>query len=51
MTICYFRRARFVYTRATMTTTTDIDLDQLIADTEAEILRLVADRDPSTHGL
>ena len=34
-----------------MTTSTDIDLDQLIADTEAEILRLVADRDPSTHGL
>ena len=50
-TICYFRRARFVYTRPTMTTSTDIDLDQLIADTEAEILRLVADRDPSTHGL
>jgi len=34
-----------------MTTSTDIDLDLLIADTEAEILRLVADRDPSTHGL
>jgi geranylgeranyl diphosphate synthase, type I len=34
-----------------MTATSDIDLDQLIADTEAEILRLVADRDPSTHGL
>ena len=34
-----------------MTTSTDIDLDQLIADTEAEIVRLVADRDPSTHGL
>ncbi len=34
-----------------MTTSTDIDLDQLIADTEGEILRLVADRDPSTHGL
>ena len=50
-TICYFRRARFVYTRPTMTTSTDIDLDLLIADTEAEILRLVADRDPSTHGL
>ncbi len=29
----------------------DIDLTTLIADTEAEIVRLVADRDPSTHGL
>ncbi len=29
----------------------DIDLTALIADTEAEIVRLVADRDPSTHGL
>ena len=29
----------------------DIDLAALIADTEAEIVRLVQDRDPSTHGL
>ncbi len=29
----------------------DIDLAELIADTEGEIVRLVADRDPSTHGL
>ena len=29
----------------------DIDLAELIADTEGEILRLVQDRDPSTHGL
>ncbi len=29
----------------------DIDLAVLIADTEAEIVRLVADRDPSTRGL
>jgi len=40
-----------------MTTTTDpaalsdLDLGQLLADTEGEIVRLVADRDPSTHGL
>jgi geranylgeranyl diphosphate synthase, type I len=33
------------------TISTDIDLTALIADTEAEIVRLVADRDPSTHGL
>jgi geranylgeranyl diphosphate synthase type I len=29
----------------------DIDLAALIADTEGEIVRLVRDRDPSTHGL
>src|SRR3954467_3067633 len=33
------------------TATPDIDLAALIADTEGEILRLVGDRDPSTHGL
>jgi geranylgeranyl diphosphate synthase type I len=33
------------------TASSDIDLAVLIADTEAEIVRLVADRDPSTHGL
>ncbi len=33
------------------TISTDIDLTALIGDTEAEIVRLVADRDPSTHGL
>ena len=32
-------------------TTHEIDLAALIADTEGEILRLVQDRDPSTHGL
>ena len=32
-------------------TLADIDLAELIADTEAEIVRLVQDRDPSTHGL
>ena len=31
--------------------TPDIDLAALIADTEGEIVRLVRDRDPSTHGL
>jgi geranylgeranyl diphosphate synthase type I len=29
----------------------DLDLAQLIADTEGEIVRLVQDRDPATHGL
>jgi geranylgeranyl diphosphate synthase type I len=29
----------------------DLDLVELIADTEGEIVRLVRDRDPSTHGL
>ena len=29
----------------------DLDLAELIADTEGEIVRLVADRDPSTRGL
>ena len=33
------------------TTSSDLDLAELIADTEAEIVRLVGDRDPSTHGL
>jgi len=33
------------------TTLPDLDLEELIADTEAEIVRLVQDRDPSTHGL
>ena len=33
------------------TTLPEIDLTALIADTEAEILRLVGDRDPSTRGL
>ena len=32
-------------------TTHEIDLAALIADTEGEIVRLVQDRDPSTHGL
>ena len=48
----YLRRTRFLYTRRTMTTTSpDLDLAELIADTEGEIVRLVQDRDPSTHGL
>jgi hypothetical protein len=29
----------------------ELDLVELIADTEGEIVRLVRDRDPSTHGL
>ena len=29
----------------------ELDLAELIADTESEIVRLVQDRDPSTHGL
>ncbi len=33
------------------TASPDIDLAALIADTEAEIMRLVQDRGPSTHGL
>ena len=33
------------------TASQDIDLAALIADTEAEIVRLVGDRDPSTRGL
>lgn len=32
-------------------TSQEIDLAALIADTEGEIVRLVQDRDPSTHGL
>jgi len=40
------------YTRPTMTATSPrLDLPTLIAETEAEILRLVVDRDPTTHGL
>jgi geranylgeranyl diphosphate synthase type I len=34
-----------------MTILSDLDLSTLIADTEAEIRRLVADRDPATAGL
>ena len=33
------------------TASPDLDLAELIADTEGEIVRLVQDRDPSTHGL
>ena len=33
------------------TASPDIDLAALVADTETEIMRLVQDRDPSTHGL
>jgi geranylgeranyl diphosphate synthase, type I len=33
------------------TASPDLDLSELIADTEGEIVRLVRDRDPSTHGL
>jgi len=41
-----------VYTPASMTTTSpDIDLAAMIADTEGELVRLVGDRDPSTRGL
>ncbi len=41
-----------MYTPATMTTVLpELDLAQLIADTDDEIVRLVQDRDPSTHGL
>ena len=36
---------------AGMATVQDLDLATLIADTEAEILRLVGDHDPSTRGL
>ena len=34
-----------------MTVTNDLDLSVLLADTEAEILRVVQDRDPSTAGV
>jgi len=34
-----------------MTVTSDLDLSTLLADTESEILRVVADRDPSTVGV
>ena len=33
------------------TTSPDLDLAELIADTENEIVRLLQDHDPSTHGL
>ena len=48
----YLCGTRFVYTPPDMTTTSsELDLAELIADTEGEIVRLVQDRDPSTHGL
>jgi hypothetical protein len=48
----YLRGTRFMYTPGAMATTSPkIDLAALIADTEGEIVRLVRDRDPSTHGL
>lgn len=34
-----------------MTVSPDLDVNQLLADTEAEILRVVRDRDPSTVGV
>jgi geranylgeranyl diphosphate synthase type I len=34
-----------------MTISSDLDLNVLLADTESEILRVVADRDPSTAGV
>ena len=41
-----------MYTRREMTAALpEIDIAGLIADTEGEIVRLVQDRDPSTHGL
>jgi geranylgeranyl diphosphate synthase type I len=40
-----------VYTGSVTTASPDLDLADLIADTEGEIVRLVRDRDPSTHGL
>lgn len=41
-----------MYTPGTMTAVLpELDLAELIADTESEIVRLVQDRDPSTHGL
>ena len=45
------RYAQARYTAATMTVTRDLELTALVADTEAEILRLVGDRDPSTAGV
>jgi len=56
---CYFQRTRFVYNRTTMSTPTSPapladptpDVATLIADTEAEIRRLVGDRDDATGGL
>src|SRR3954469_6630325 len=50
----YFSRARFPArhgTLATMALSTGIDLATLIADTEAEILRLVQSTDPATAGV
>jgi geranylgeranyl diphosphate synthase, type I len=40
-----------VYTGSVTTASPDLDLADLIADTDGEIVRLVRDRDPSTHGL
>ena len=40
-----------VYFSAMTTTSPDLDIGALIADTESEIVRLVQDRDQSTHGL
>ena len=34
-----------------MTISSDLDLSVLLADTESEIMRVVADRDPSTAGV
>ena len=39
------------YTAGTMTVSNDLDLALLLADTEAEIRRVVRDRDPSTVGV
>src|SRR5215204_3236991 len=39
------------YTRPIMSVSNDLDLNRLLADTESEILRVVADRDPSTAGV
>lgn len=48
----YLHRTRFMYTGHDMATASrDLDLAALIADTEAEIGRLVQDHDPSTRGL
>jgi geranylgeranyl diphosphate synthase, type I len=40
-----------VHSPAMSTVSPDLDLAMLLADTEAELVRLVADRDPSTHEL
>jgi geranylgeranyl diphosphate synthase type I len=41
----------FATLHATMTVTNDIDLARMLADTEAEILRVVGDRDEATAGV